>query len=173
MTGGAEESSTYREPMSDAAWHEALHACRLRLAVADRGEVLRLGAALREALAALDGPMNRWCAETCPECPDACCDARRVFFNRADVLAVLALGEPPPPGQTRTGEGAPCRYLGAAGCGLSRFRRPYVCVWYLCEGQMRLFGREPPAAQRRLLAAMQEVRRVRLRLEALWEAARP
>jgi len=121
----------------------------------------------------LDPVMTRYCEATCPSCNDPCCGGRAVFFNRADLLFQLALGMEPPPGQTRTRPGDPCRYLGPGGCALSRTRRPYVCVWFLCEPQMELFSLERPAFQRELIRALENLRALRIELDGFCSASPP
>jgi len=166
-----EESSFLRQPMSDRQWRAHLAALKIRLGSLDREQLHAAAGAIRSARDWLDRLLEQYCQITCPACPDVCCHATRVFFNRTDLLAILALGLNPPPGQTRSVACAPCRYLTPAGCSLERILRPYVCVWYLCEAQMDLFGKEPASVQRRFTATLESLRRARLRLESLFEGS--
>lgn len=74
-----------------------------------------------------------------------------------------------PPGQTRSHPWEACRYLDEKGCTLSRFHRPYVCVWFLCDVQMKILSHEPTRFQRRFLETLQNIRAHRLALESLFE----
>lgn len=117
----------------------------------------------------LDPIMHRYCTETCPSCPDPCCTGKEVFFNQADLLYLTVLNSQIPPGQTRSHPWEACRYLDEKGCTLSRFHRPYVCVWFLCDVQMKILSHEPTRFQRRFLETLQNIRAHRLALESLFE----
>lgn len=164
---GNEESQRYREPLSDAAWNEALNLVRIRMRDRDPVALASLVTRIDQAVGWLDPVMTRYCAQTCPTCEDPCCNGTRIFFNLADILTLVARGDWIPPGQTRSTDGERCRYLSSTGCTLSRAHRPYVCVWFLCEPQMELLTRETPRFQRSFLSALRDVRAGRLALEAL------
>lgn len=166
-----EESSLFRQPMSESRWQETLVALYAGIARMDPMTVERLARQIREAMDRLDPVMKRYCGITCPECKDPCCRAKNIFYNRADMLSIAALGIPAPPGQTRARHSAACRYLTAHGCGLDRAVRPYVCVWYLCDSQMELFREERAATQRFIVRQMEQLRQARLELEALFESS--
>lgn len=168
-----EESSCHQHPMGDERWREVLSDFRSKLQTLDRVRTKYLERAIRERIEWLDPIMTWYCRLTCGECPDPCCHARKIFFNRTDMLYLACSDLPAPPGQTRTQAGNPCRYLGVDGCGLSRTGRPYVCVWFLCEPQMELLQHEPVGFQRQLAKVMGEIRSCRLLLEATFEAAFP
>ena len=165
-----EESSLYRQPMSSSRWREVTERLRTGLALLDQEAVQSSAGQIREALQWLDPIMTRYCAITCPHCKDPCCQAQAIFFNRTDLLFLIASGTSLPPGQTRVSPLAPCRYLQSTGCCLPRTARPYVCVWYLCEAQMDLFGEERAATQRLFVMHLEKIRRNRLRLESLYES---
>jgi hypothetical protein len=165
-----EESSLYRQPMSDRQWQESLAVLNTRMDLLDQNLVQEATGALRAAYDWLEPIMERYCEITCPACTDFCCQATRVFFNHTDLLTILALGLTPPPGQTRSGAAEPCRYLTPAGCSLKRTVRPYVCVWYLCEAQMALYREEPAKTQRRFVATLESIRANRLRIESHYES---
>jgi hypothetical protein len=168
-----EESNIHREPIADAQWRAiflSLHHELEALPTASLTEARRLALRIRENLEWLDGCMTEQCRATCPDCEDPCCTGLKVFFNRTDLLYILASGEETPPGQTRDHATGACRYLTPSGCTLPRTRRPYVCVWFLCDPQMELLQQESGAFQRRFIGALQDIRACRLQLEALYEA---
>jgi hypothetical protein len=165
-----EESSLYREPLSEAAWDEALILAASRVREADRNLAAAIVARIDRALARLDPVMTRYCELTCPNCGDPCCHGKRIFFNLADLLVLTLRDTGLPPGQTRSAEGEGCRYLTATGCTLPRTHRPYVCVWFVCEPQMELLQGETARFQRDFLHALSEIRQGRLALEALFDA---
>ncbi len=164
-----EESSRFRRPMSPHDWSSALREIAFVVSKMGEGRIHPHVTGILEGIERLDERMTHYCALTCPSCADACCHGKKIFFNQADLIVITASGASPPPGQTRTEASAPCRYLGERGCLLSRKRRPYVCVWYLCEAQMLEFEKEAPRTQRDLLAAFTQIREHRLRLEAIHE----
>lgn len=168
-----EESSCHQHPMEDARWREALADFRRKLQTLDWVRIKYLERAIRERLEWLDPIMTRYCRLSCGECRDPCCHARKIFFNRTDLLYLACSDLPAPPGQTRTRAGDPCRYLGVDGCGLCRAQRPYVCVWFLCEPHMEFLCQEPVGFQRQFAKVMGQIRTCRLFLEAAFEGAFP
>jgi hypothetical protein len=164
-----EESVCFRHPMDDDQWNLLLKKMRQELLKMDWGKVQSLACSIRERIQWLDPIMQKYCELTCYECTDPCCDSRKIFFNRTDLLFLSAVAAPSPPGQTRTQPSGECRYLGSNGCQLARTNRPYVCVWFLCEAQMTLFGGESAGFQRKLIKVLEEIRAHRLLLEHLFE----
>jgi hypothetical protein len=166
----AEETSFYREPMSDSRWQaicEKLQARVLQLPQEQPASLLRQ---IYQGIQWLDQPMTDFCQATCPTCADPCCTGRAIFFNQADILCLVARrGANLPPGQTRAKAEELCRYLGSDGCRLDRYQRPYVCVWFLCEPQMDIFNTLPSSFQRQFINVLRNIRICRLQLESLYE----
>ena len=159
--------------MSDRQWWANLGILQARLNRLDQRLVHEVAEAIRVAYGWLEPLMERYGKITCPACSDVCCQATGVFFNHTDLLTILAMGLNPPPGQTRSRASVPCRYLSAAGCVLKRPLRPYVCVWYLCEAQMKLYMDEPAPTQRRFVATLTAIRTHRLKLASHYEILFP
>jgi hypothetical protein len=155
--------------MSPSAWREAVKAIECELSELDQEKVQKSMHHITWGIEWLDPIMDRYCGETCPACDDPCCTGHKVFFNQADLLYLTALKSKIPPGQTRSRPTQACRYLGAKGCRLSRFHRPYVCVWFLCDAQMELLNCEPNDFQRHFIGTLQKIRMHRLALESLYE----
>ena len=164
-----EESSCYRQPMEDGQWDHLLQDLRAKLQDKNWDEIRALARTIRERVEWLDPIMDRYCEITRHDCDDPCCLGRKIFYNRTDMLYLVALDFMPPPGQTRINALAPCRYLTAGGCNLPRIIRPYICVWFLCEAHMEILREETVPFQRRLLNTLQEIRGHRLRLESIYE----
>lgn len=164
-----EESSLFRRPFPDGEWAFAVRIVAERLNALDMGTLRELASRIEAAIHWLDPIMDRYCGITCPTCEDPCCTGQKVFFNRADIITLTLLQGDCPPGQTREVNGASCRYLGPTGCRLPRVRRPYVCVWFLCDHQMSLLQDESVSFQRDFIRALQEIRQARLMLESLYE----
>ena len=97
----AEESSLYRQPMSDGQWWNNVTVLKRRMENLDHSLLREAAEGIRNAYDCLEPVMERYCEVTCPTCGDVCCQATGVFFNLTDLLAILALGLDPPPGQTR------------------------------------------------------------------------
>ena len=163
-----EEPAVYRRPMSDREWRQVLTVLRRRVSSLGTGPIRMLAHPMRERIQWLDAVMVTHCEVTCPSCEDPCCHGLQVFYNRTDLLWLLALDERFPPGQTRRGPTEPCRYLDQSGCLLPRMLRPYVCVWFLCEAQMNLLRDEPALFQRHFVRVLEEMRVLRLKLESLY-----
>ena len=117
----------------------------------------------------LDPFFERYERESYPHCTDPCCTARRVFFDRADLLFFHALPEAFPEAQTRAFESEPCRYLTPRGCALPRLTRPHVCNWFLCDLHYQCLTREPERIQRAFIGHLEELRHHRLRLSLLYD----
>lgn len=169
----AEESSRYRTPLADVDWLTVADVLRSRVSLLDRESVEALVARISRGIEFLDGTMTRYCEITCPDCADPCCDGREVFFNQADLLYLVASGFELPEGQTRSHPSGACRYLGRFGCLLPRTQRPYVCVWFLCDSQVRLLEMEPAKFQREFVRNLEDIRSARLMLEFMYECAFP
>jgi hypothetical protein len=167
-----EESSLYRRPMSDSEWQSIMAALKDEIARLDQKTIERLAGQILGAFRWLDPVMEGYCEITCPSCKDPCCLAKNIFYNRADMLSLIAQGVTPPSGQTRTRPGASCRYLTPHGCRLDRAVRPHVCVWYLCEMQMDLFRGERASTQRLWIKHLEQLRLSRIEIESLHEDIR-
>jgi hypothetical protein len=165
-----EESSLYREPMTDSQWQTICRKLQRQLKKLDQHQIQWLAGQIHQGIHWLDPHMSAYCQATCSTCGDPCCAGREVFFNRADLLYLASRGELGlPVGQTRTEPDAICRYLGTTGCLLARTQRPYVCVWFLCEPQIQLLDATPGPFQRQLINVLKNTRTCRLKLESLFE----
>ena len=85
------------------------------------------------------------CAESCPWCPDPCCQKASVWFDFKDVLFLHLRQLPIPPCQPKESIKTPCRYFGSKGCRLPRINRPWICTWYLCPTQTAKLRKEHAA----------------------------
>lgn len=164
-----EESNLLRHPMTDEQWTEATGVLSLSVKSMDGTTVRALVESIFAGIQRIDPLMTAYCLQTCPSCSDPCCRGQDIYYNQADVLYLTALGDPVPPGQTRSSLHDPCRYLGPNGCVLPRTVRPYVCAWYLCESHMDLFSDEPAGIQRSVVDTLRAIRFSRLSLEMLHE----
>jgi len=129
----------------------------------------RLAEGILDLIRWLDPFFERYESESYPRCAEPCCTARRVFFDRADLLFFHALPTAVPAGQTRALENEPCRYLTPEGCALPRLARPHVCNWFLCHLQYECFTREPAKIQRAFIKNLERLRHLRLRLSLLYD----
>jgi hypothetical protein len=168
-----EETSLWRQPMSDSQWRQVTAGLKSGMAMLDQGSLQSLAWQISEAVQWLDTIMTKYCDITCPGCDDPCCSAGAIFYNQTDMLSLIVMGISPPPGQTRTQPFQPCRYLTSSGCCLQRIARPYVCVWFLCEAQMDLFRDESSSTQRHFVKSLESIRMNRLRIESLYEKLFP
>jgi hypothetical protein len=169
-----EESSRYREPISDSRWQAICQEFQRCVRQLDQDQVQWLTDQILQGIHWLDRPMDEYCQATCPSCSDPCCDGREIFFNQADLIYLAAHADiHPPTGQTREEAHARCRYLDASGCLLARPQRPYVCVWFLCEPQIEMLNASPASFQRKFINVLGNIRYCRLQLEALFEERFP
>lgn len=161
------ERDPYKQPINRNQWRRALNILQENVTPEIRQRYAMLALGIREGLLWADDIMNRYCAITCDECHSPCCNANGIYYDRADLLYLLALDADLPAGQTREKSGDACRYLTPEGCLLPRMCRPFICTWYLCEPQMTFFQSEPTRFQREFTAIMQTIRRCRLQINAL------
>ncbi len=164
-----EETSMLRHPLDDVEWRRIFGAVGQAVRSAGEPGFRVIAEHIAGLILRLDPLMTSYCRQTCPTCPDPCCNGRKVFFNLTDVVYLAVLGKEAVPGQTRSQAGRPCRYLSGEGCRLSRLLRPYVCTWFLCEAQMALLQAEPVRFQRGITETLTEIRQARLLLESLYE----
>ena len=74
----------------------------------------------------------------CRQCSGACCDCGKNHFTLANMLTFVCAGlEPPEPDFSQ-----PCPFLGALGCRLEVFRRPFNCITFICEQVLEPLGKE-------------------------------
>lgn len=85
----------------------------------------------------LDEPLTVLCTLTCSACQDVCCRRAKVWYDFRDLLFIQLSGQAQPPRQTLSQRSGRCRYLKNDGCALSRSRRPFICLWYLCPQQKK------------------------------------
>ena len=110
--------------------------------------------------------LDRVCEKTCPECSAPCCRVADANFDFRDLIYIHLSGAGLPPGQPR-GEGYPvCRYLGPAGCCLARNARPWICTWYLCPMQKKVFFDKYADEFAQLSASLESIKQQRKQLES-------
>lgn len=159
--GSLENPERTRLSPTDSGWRGFFRELDRRLNDSARAALSEHSTRIRQAIEKLDTVMDRYCAQTCPWCPDPCCIALHVRYNVNDMVYLHGLGLALPLGQTREHDGAPCRYWLPSGCALPRILRPYVCTWFFCEPHMEKFSQESVRFQRHMIAVLQEIRRLR------------
>ncbi len=90
-----------------------------------RARLARIGA-LQERLQALFAAADG--AAHCRLCRGACCDRGKYHVTLANLLALLAAGQAPPPFDAA----APCPMLDGEACRLGAAQRPFNCVTFVC-----------------------------------------
>ena len=104
--------------------------------------------------------------ETCLFCKDICCKKATVWYDFKDMLYLyLHSGQFPEAQITKEGDLSCCN-LTSTGCLLPRRIRPFICTWYICPSQTAMLSEkmvEEPKA--RILSSIQEIQRLRKRLE--------
>lgn len=123
-------------------------------------EILELAGKIRLGYKQLEQPMNLLCGRTCPSCQDVCCIRATLWYDLPDLLFIfLSSGELPARQIFRLPGGA-CDQLGTAGCVLPRWRRPFICSWYLCASQQSMLpGVAEPAGIREIIAQVRSLRK--------------
>ena len=117
----------------------------------------------------LDPHFQRYVEASYHRCPDPCCQATKIFFDRADLLYLHSLPAVIPYSQTRSKSGDPCLYLTEQGCMIPRTHRPYICTWFMCDLHCECFGAEQPRIQREFVHRLAEIRQHRQKLSLLYD----
>ena len=117
----------------------------------------------------LDPHFQRYVEASYHRCPDPCCQATKIFFDRADLLYLHSLPTSIPHSQTRIKSGDLCLYLTEQGCVLPRIHRPYICTWFMCDLHYECFGGEQPKIQREFVRRLVQIRHHRQKLSLLYD----
>lgn len=64
------------------------------------------------------------------------------YYDFRDLVYLHLCSLEPPAQQPITAKDDNCRYLGSAGCVLSRELRPWICTWYICPEMHSFLGAE-------------------------------
>ncbi len=126
---------------------------------------------MRESFMRLTPFMERHTGRVCPHCPKVCCANRHGTPEEEDFIFYRALGV-----AARPASGAPfevCSLLGATGCKLPRWQRPFRCTWYFCEPLLDSMRRDSGRQYRAFVAELARLVGLRGRLLALAGFAPP
>ena len=99
-----------------------------------RADRIGLAIQMQEVYGALSPLIEEYTSSVCPDCVKVCCIDRHGTHEAADIEFIGLIGDnmvPPEPPLDDDKE--PCRHLGARGCEVERWQRPYRCTWYFCE----------------------------------------
>jgi len=129
------------------------------------GPVRSVAQELRDGLLCLFPTLDSLCERTCPECQTPCCRVADARFDLRDLIFTHLVGIAVPPGQPRSDGNSVCRYLGPHGCLLPRLSRPWICTWYLCPQQKRLFVQSDPYRFAQFKASIGRIKLCRKQLE--------
>jgi len=123
-----------------------------------------LAAEMKAAYEEISPLIEEFTARVCPDCLRVCCIDRHGTHEEPDLMFLEAAGEEPPPEPPLEDDTLPCRHLGARGCGIERWRRPYRCTWYFCDALLEAMPEADPRGYRRLVAALERLGELRQRL---------
>jgi hypothetical protein len=160
-----------RRPLLPLRWQQVNKIINSWLGSSD--EITRSAQSRARVIAAnlewLDPFFQRYVEASYYRCPDPCCQATSIFFDRADLLYLHSLASLIPDSQTRVRSGNPCLYLTEQGCVLPRIHRPYICTWFMCDLHYECFGAEEPKIQREFVRRLEEIRHYRQKLSHLYD----
>lgn len=104
----------------------------------DQHDLMAIAGRVRELYNRLDPLLDTLCQRSCPSCIDICCARATVWYDEKDLLFLTLTGIGLPDRQIHRIKGGACSCLGAHGCRLPRWRRPFICTWYICPAQKTL-----------------------------------
>lgn len=108
-----------------------------------------------------DSFIQRYTEDVCPSCEKVCCINKHAYHEHEDIVYLYALGERVPHYEKNRGDSEPCQFLGARGCSVSRFLRPYRCTWYFCTPLLEHMQEASAPDYRRFIASLQQLTRKR------------
>ncbi len=120
---------------------------------------------IRKELRRIYPLMDELCRRTCLQCENICCCHAKPWFDFRDLIYLHICGVEPPDGQPIGHVHDRCRYLETWGCRLSREKRPWICIWYLCPEQKRLLRADFHGQHQSVDATLQQVKAHRKILE--------
>ena len=120
----------------------------------------------REAQRRVRGLFDPFTRENCPTCATPCCQ-KPARIRPVDLVLVEELGFPLPPqdataslvkaalGGSPADAGAPCDYLGPAGCAFPADLRPFGCAAFICTPMRRSLHPQALARVEEAVAALE------------------
>jgi hypothetical protein len=101
--------------------------------------------------------IEEYTSAVCPACADVCCRQKHGMYRERDIRYLAAAGEEAP---RRNGErplDGPCEAMGAHGCVLPRWLRPFKCTWYFCNPLLEALAEGRQKKARQLSAVLREM----------------
>lgn len=133
---------------------------------ADLEHTTGIGHRIRCSLESLFPIFDTLCRSTCQWCPEPCCIVNKVWIDFQDLLFWHLIECDIPPGQLKSTEREPCRYLKHRGCMLPRLIRPWGCTQYICSAQRKRLIEDNCAGENFVDQTIQAIRLARFDLEA-------
>jgi hypothetical protein len=127
-------------------------------------ETDRLALQMKAAYEEVSPLIEAFTAKVCPTCRSVCCIDRHGSHEEADLKFLSASREAAPPEPPLPDDTLPCRHLGAKGCGIERWRRPYRCTWYFCAALLEAMPQADPRGYRDLVAKLTRLGELRHKL---------
>ena len=112
---------------------------------------------IREVLIELSPMIEEYTARVCPGCRDVCCKQRHGIMNEQDMRLLFALKAPLPSYEAGRALDGPCQFMGAEGCVLPRWHRPWRCTSYFCDALLDAMNSGLQKKARQVSALIQEI----------------
>jgi hypothetical protein len=116
---------------------------------------------LMNAFDAVSLYIERHTSLVCPSCKNICCINKHGNYDDSDEIFIRALGLGSLEQLYDRMDTEPCRYLQSSGCSLPRYRRPFRCTWYFCEGLLSSMQDDPPREYRAFIRNLENLRLLR------------
>ncbi len=130
--------------------------------------VIEVVGSIKALIASIDTSFEHLCSKICFQCSAPCCLVADVSYDFRDLLFIIMTDQELPPGQPRRKSGEVCRYLGDAGCRIPRFRRPWICTWYLCAAQKKYLAGNQDMSVDSIISVIADVGKLRKQMENLF-----
>jgi len=112
---------------------------------------------LKNLLKEVSPLIEEYTAAVCPGCRDVCCKQRHGIMTDLDRRYAAALGESLPAYDPERSLDGPCQFMGAEGCALPRWLRPWRCTSYFCVPLLMAMEQGPQKKARQISALIQEI----------------
>lgn len=119
---------------------------------------------LREAFDVVSPFIEKHTAIVCPGCENLCCKDRHGRYDENDLFFLTALGVAVTADQSGPEESGPCRHMGAMGCSLERWMRPFRCTHFFCDALLKSLENDNAKLYRTFVDYLQHLISIRERL---------
>ena len=103
-------------------------------------------------------------ALVCPDCEKVCCADKHGRYDNDDLLFLNSLGIDASRNESGRNEEGSCRFITDKGCSLERWKRPFRCTFFFCDGLLKSIEDDNAKLYRAFIGYFQHLVSLRQRL---------